>query len=185
MTDASGAREPEEVTEASPPSEGEFASPADADADVDVVDLGELDLAEVVDIPLLLKEREEFLSSLQRLQAEFENYKKRMVRQQTEHVERAAGVLIEKLLPVIDTFDLAIAHGAEGLEPVYRSLVDTLAAEGLERLDPMGAPFDPNEHDAVAHEPGDTGHPEVIEVLRAGYRWKGRVLRPAMVKVKG
>ncbi len=63
-------------------------------------------------------------------------------------------------------------------------LVKTLGKEGLERIDPAGAAFDPNEADAVAHEDGDGG-PVVAEVLRPGYRWKGRVLRPAMVKVKG
>ena len=89
-----------------------------------------------------------------------------------------------KLLPALDNFDLALAHGTEGLEPVYRALLGILESEGLERVDPMGQPFDPNEHDAVLHEAGN-GDPEVIEVLRAGYRWKGRLLRPAMVKVKG
>ncbi|MDQ6839835.1 MAG: nucleotide exchange factor GrpE, partial [Actinomycetota bacterium] len=59
-----------------------------------------------------------------------------------------------------------------------------LAREGLERIDPDREPFDPTVHDAVAHEPGDGGQ-EVAEVLRAGYRWRGRVLRPAMVKVRG
>jgi molecular chaperone GrpE len=154
--------------------------------DVPVEDnLDGADLASIVDVELLLQEREEYLTSLQRVQAEFENYKKRMVRQQTELVERAAGVLVEKLLPVLDTFDLAMAHGEDALEPIYRSLLGVLETEGLARIDPVGVAFDPNEHDAVAHEPGDTEHPEVIEVLRAGYRWKGRVVRPAMVKVKG
>ncbi len=59
-----------------------------------------------------------------------------------------------------------------------------LEKEGLERIDPVGEPFDPNEHEAVANEPGDGGEPAVAETLRAGYRWKGRVLRPAMVKVR-
>jgi molecular chaperone GrpE len=67
---------------------------------------------------------------------------------------------------------------------VWSALFDTLEKEGLERIDPSGAPFDPNEHDAVLHEEGE-GEPQVAEVLRAGYRWKGRVLRPAMVKVTG
>src|SRR5919112_1912403 len=134
-----------------------------------------------IDIELLLKEREEYLELSRRLQADFENYKKRVVKQQTEHLERAGGAVIEKLLPVLDNFDLALQHGAEGLEPIYRGLLDVLAGEGLERLDPQGRPFDPNEHDAVVHEEGEAAHPEVVEVLRAGYRYKGRVLRPAMV----
>jgi molecular chaperone GrpE len=132
-------------------------------------------------------QRDEYLDSLRRLQADFENYKKRIQRQHADLQERAAEKLVENLLPVLDNFDLALAHADvdAGLDPVYRSLLGTLAAAGLERLDPAGQPFDPNEHDAVQHEPGDAAEPEVIEVLRAGYRWKGRVLRPAMVKVKG
>jgi molecular chaperone GrpE len=132
----------------------------------------------------LAAERDEYLDALRRLQADFENYKKRMVRQQTETLERAAEALVAKLLPVLDNFDLAISHGADDLQPIHKGMLDTLASEGLERLDPTGSPFDPTEHDAVAHEAGE-GDPQVAEVMRAGYRWKGRVLRPAMVKVRG
>lgn len=131
-------------------------------------------------------ERDDYLDRLRRLQADFENYKKRVVKQQLDHRERAAEDLLTQLLPVLDNFDLGLAHGTEGLEPVHRSLLEVLANVGLERLDPAGQPFDPNEHNAVLHEAADGGgEPEVLEVLRAGYRWKGRVLRPAMVKVKG
>ena len=142
------------------------------------------------DIDALAKaeaQRDEYLDSLRRLQADFENYKKRIQRQHADLQERAAEKLVESLLPVLDNFDLALAHASDdaGLEPVYRSLLGALASAGLDRMDPGGQPFDPNEHDAVLHEPGDAAEPEVIEVLRAGYRWKGRVLRPAMVKVKG
>lgn len=134
----------------------------------------------------LAKERDEYLDALKRLQADFENYRKRILRQQTEHLERAAEELVEKLLPVLDTFDLALAHG-EGFDQVLASLMGVLEKEGLERIQPDGAAFDPNEHDAVAHEPQDDGESgaQVVEVMRPGYRWKGRVVRPAMVKVKG
>ena len=161
----------------------------------DTIDEGELvadaELAFEVDVELLLKEREEYLALSRQLQADFENYKKRMLKQQTEHVERAAGVLVEKLLPVLDNFDLALAHGEAGVDAVYRSLMNVLEAEGLDKLDPVGKPFDPNEHEAVVHEPaadddhGDDAGPSVTEVLRPGYRWKGRLLRAAMVKVRG
>jgi molecular chaperone GrpE len=132
-------------------------------------------------------QRDEYLDALRRLQADFENYKKRMIRQQTEHLERAAAGLVEKLLPVFDTVDLAVAHGGgEEVKQIWTALFDALEREGLERIDPSGGVFDPTVHDAVAHEPGDScREPEVSEVMRAGYRWKGRVLRPAMVKVKG
>lgn len=128
-------------------------------------------------------ERNDYLQQLQRVKADFENYRKRMIRQQTEHVERAAEALVEKLLPVLDNFDAALAHG-QGFDQVQASLLNTLEREGLTRIHPEGKPFDPSEADAVAHEAGDGG-PVVAEVLRSGYRWKGRVVRPAMVRVRG
>ncbi len=134
----------------------------------------------------VIQQRDEYLSALMRLQADFENYKKRIIKQQTEHLERAAEGLVEKLLPVLDTADLALAHGGgEDIKQIMSALTSALDREGLERIDPAGGPFDPTLHDAVAHEPGDGGPQEVAEVLRAGYRWKGRVLRPAMVRVRG
>ena len=155
------------------------APPSDADVSAEQV---EEDLA----VAKLAQERDEYLDALKRLQADFENYRKRILRQQTEHLERAAVTLVEKLLPVLDTFDSALAHG-EGFDQVLASLMGVLEKEGLERIQPDGAEFDPNEHDAVAHEPRDDGATgaQVTEVLRPGYRWKGRVVRPAMVKVKG
>jgi molecular chaperone GrpE len=141
-----------------------------------------------IEIMAVVRERDEYLDALRRLQADFENYKKRMDKQRTEHVERAAGELVSRLLPVCDTADLAIAHGGgEEVKQVWTALMEALERMGLERIDPVGVPFDPTVHDAVAHEPGDGGggEPEVVEVFRTGYRWKGRVLRAAMVKVKG
>jgi molecular chaperone GrpE len=141
-----------------------------------------------LELAAIARERDEYLDALRRLQADFENYKKRVEKQQKERVERAAGELVAKLLPVCDTADLAIAHGGgEEVKQVWTALFDALEREGLERIDPAGVPFDPTVHDAVAHQPGEgtTGGPEVVEVLRAGYRWKGRVLRPAMVRVRG
>jgi molecular chaperone GrpE len=163
-----------------------FAEAAEDDPRIEV----EAEAAAVeadLDAAVLAKQRDDYLDALRRLQADFENYKKRMVRQQTEHLERAAEQLVGKLLPVFDTVDLAIAHGGGAeVQQIWSALFDTLEKEGLERIDPLGKPFDPNEHDAVMHEPADTaGEPEVVDVMRAGYRWKGRVLRPAMVKVRG
>lgn len=139
------------------------------------------------DIDALVAERNEFRSSLQRLQADFENYKKRVDKQTVELRERAAEMLVEKLLPVLDTADLALTHGgSEDVKQIASSLFSTLEKEGLEKIDTAGSPFDPTLHDAVAHEPGDGGGPqEVAAVFRAGYRWRGRVLRPAMVNVRG
>ena len=135
------------------------------------------------DLAKLEAERDDYLDQLRRITADFDNYRKRIVKQQTEHLERAAEGLVEKLLEVLDVFDAALSHG-EGFDQVHSTLFNVLEKEGLERIDPAGKPFDPNEADAVAHEDAEEG-PVVSEVLRAGYRWKGRVLRPAMVKVRG
>jgi molecular chaperone GrpE len=133
----------------------------------------------------LKAERDQYLDSLRRLQADFENYKKRVAKQQADILERANEGLVTKLLPVLDNADLAEAHGSGNVAQLRAGLLDVLGKAGLERIAPDGGPFDPNLHDAVAHEPGDGGEQEVAEVLRAGYRWNGRVLRPAMVKVRG
>jgi len=147
--------------------------------------------AELADAAEAARQRDEYLDALRRLQAEFDNYRKRVERQHREVVERAASSLVLKLLPVLDTADLAMAHGGgEDVKQLASALFETLAGEGLERIDPEGQAFDPEHHDAVAHEPAtdegpEQAGPQVSEVLRAGYSWKGRVLRPAMVKVRG
>jgi molecular chaperone GrpE len=142
----------------------------------------------------LERERDDYLDSLQRLQADFENYRKRVARSSEESAARAAGDVVSKLLPVLDALDLAQAHfvgvaneEAAAIDQSRALLLDTLAKQGLERIDAVGVAFDPQVHDAVAHVPGDEGDDEQIveDVLRAGYRWKGAVLRPAMVRVKG
>jgi molecular chaperone GrpE len=132
----------------------------------------------------VIAQRDEYLGLAQRAQAEFENFRKRMVKQQTEDVARANAKLVNALLPVLDGFDYGIAHGDESLAPMRSQLLAALEREGLERLDPVDEPFDPNQHEAVAHEPGDGGEHVVVETLRAGYRWQGHLLRPVMVRVK-
>ena len=142
------------------------------------------------------RERDEYLLALQRTQADFENYRKRITRQQGEMTARAAADLVVKLLPVLDTLDLAEAHFSESLDltedgKALRAsramLMDILTKEGLERVDQRNVPFDPSVHDAVAHGEGEPGDTETMvdEVLRSGYRWKGQPLRPAMVRVRG
>jgi molecular chaperone GrpE len=139
------------------------------------------------------RQRDEYLDALQRLQAEFENYRKRMTRATDDAATRAAGDIVVKLLPALDAFDYAQAHFADTDSDEAKALAQTrglllaaLAKEGLERIDAADVPFDPQVHDAVAHDETDNVQgPIVEEVLRAGYRWKGVVLRPAMVKVLG
>ena len=137
------------------------------------------------------RERDEYLDALQRLQADFENYRKRVARSSEDAATRGAGNVVVKMLPVLDAFDLAEAHfsgapsdEADALTQARALLLDALAKEGLERIDAAGVAFDPQIHDAVAHIEGDDGQ-IIDQVLRAGYRWKGAVLRPAMVRVKG
>jgi molecular chaperone GrpE len=138
-----------------------------------------------VDLELLLSERAQYLDAYRRAQADFENYRKQAQKRQDDAVLRSLGGFVEKLLPVLDACDAALAHGATEVEPVLAALYGALGKEGLERIDPKGEAFDPAEAEAVIHEPGDGGEQVVSEVLRTGYRWRGRVLRPAMVKVTG
>jgi molecular chaperone GrpE len=133
----------------------------------------------------VMKERDEFKDIALRVQADFENYRKRAASQMGDELDRALGKLVEQLLPVLDACEAAVAHGVEGVEQVWSSLIGALQKQGLEALDLAGKPFDPALADAVMHEEGDGSEPVVLEVLRTGYRWKGRVLRAAMVKVKG
>ena len=137
------------------------------------------------DLERVTRERDEYLSLAQAKQAEFENYRKRTMKQQADELARAVGRLVENLLPVLDAFDYGIAHGDDSVAPMRGQLLVVLEKEGLVRLEPTGEPFDPNEHEAVAHEPGDGTNdgPVVAEVLRAGYRWQGHLVRPAMVRV--
>ncbi len=130
-----------------------------------------------------------FKELAQRVQADFENYRKRVLREQTDVVERATQGLVEQLLPVLDSCELALSslEDAEekvrkGVELVFAELLGVLEKAGLERIDALGKPFDPTEHEAVAQEDGD-GEPVVFDILRSGYRLKGRVLRPATVRV--
>ena len=147
-------------------------------------------------IESVARERDEYLLALQRTQADFENYRKRITRQQGEMTARAATDLVVKLLPVLDALDLAEAHFNESLDltedgKALRAsramLMDILTRDGLERVDQRNVPFDPSVHDAVAHSEGEAGDTETMvdEVLRSGYRWKGQPLRPAMVRVRG
>jgi len=132
-------------------------------------------------------ERDGYLSDLQRVTAEFANFRRQAERRNAEIGALARGGLAEKLLPVLDACDLAVEHGADDVAPIRASLVQVLETAGLEVLDPDGEPFDPNRHEAVLHESaadGDEGQ-VVAEVLRRGYAWEGRVLRPAMVRVRG
>src|SRR3954452_17776950 len=144
------------------------------------------------DMAALLQQRDDALDAARRVQADFENYRKRVLREQTALVERSTEGLVEQLLPVLDSFELAVVNldGADvdidkvrkGVDLVFAEMLGVLEKAGLERIESRGEPFDPNEHEAVMQDDGD-GEPIVGDVLRTGWKLKGRVLRPAMVKV--
>lgn len=129
----------------------------------------------------------------QRLAAEFQNSRRRQERQLAEEMERVSAHIIKRLLPVMDDFDLAFANAPtddeaqeawiEGFRQIQRKLRSVLEDEGLTPILTEGA-FDPTQHEAIASAPSDdveSGH--IIETLRSGYSLKGRVLRPALVRV--
>jgi len=137
----------------------------------------------VADLERVTTERDEFRDAYQRTAADFDNFRKHSQRRLDDDVARSSGALVERLLPVLDACDGALAHGATEVKPIVSALLTALEKEGLVRVDPIGEAFDPTVADAVVHEPGDGGEQLVSEVMRAGYTWRGRVLRPAMVKV--
>jgi molecular chaperone GrpE len=137
----------------------------------------------------LAAERDELRGTAQRIQADFENYRKRMARDQIALSQRATEGLVEAILPALDGLEMALANLGDadekvrkGVELAVGELVTALERHGLERIADLGVAFDPNQHEAVLQEDGD-GEPIVGDVLRTGYALKGRVLRPAMVKV--
>jgi molecular chaperone GrpE len=138
-------------------------------------------------------ETAQYREHLQRLQAEFENYRKRVLREQTQAVDLAARPVFSRLLEVVDDFELALMHAQDrpdydrflhGVELVYAKLLDVLRSEGLERIEAEGKPFDPEYHEALMQSGEGDGEPVVGDVLRPGYTMKGRVLRPAGVRVE-
>lgn len=143
-------------------------------------------LPEVAAQPQVGELQRDYLDDLRRLQAEFDNYRKRMMREQTEIAGRASARLIERLLVVLDNFDRALEHdpGNGGLELLQKEQLTALNGEGLVAIDALGKPFDPNFHEAVeSYEENDVSEPICTEVYRTGYLLKGRVLRPSMVVV--
>jgi molecular chaperone GrpE len=145
---------------------------------------------ETSELEALQKERDELLDTLQRVQAEFDNYRKRAARDQQSLVTRAHERLVKELLPVLDDLERALeaaeAHEEakleEGVSLVTRSFADVLRKEGLEEI-PTDAKFDPHVHEALLSQPSETEEGCVIEVLQKGYRLGDRVIRPARVVI--
>jgi molecular chaperone GrpE len=134
---------------------------------------------------------EDYLALAQRIQADFENYRKRVAREAAVAGERARSGLVRELLPIVDNLERALAsaeegeqHLAEGVRLVHSELIAVLERNGVEQFDPVGDKFDPSEHEALSvREDGEPGL--VLDVLEKGYRANGTVLRPARVVVSG
>lgn len=178
-----------------------------ADRPTDAAPVAEEDAAE---LPLLLPEdpaeardllaaelsvasqdAQAYLEDLKRVAADFDNYRKRTQRELAENVERASSRVIAGLLPVLDSFDLAVAHEPAteseanllgGVNGTRQQLIDALAKEGLEVIQTVGEVFDPEIHEAVTMT-GNPEHPVVLAEVRRGYLLGGRVLRAALVAV--
>src|SRR5437588_80546 len=144
----------------------------------------------VDELDAVTRERDDYLDRLQRLKAEFDNYRKRAARDQESFAARAAESLVKELLPVVDDLERALeaaeqheeAKLEEGVRLVQRALRDALARQGLEEIETNGK-FDPHVHEALLSQPSEAEEGSVIEVVQKGYRLGDRVLRPARVVV--
>lgn len=138
----------------------------------------------------LLMEKAELQDRFLRRQAEFENFRRRVEREKTEFTQYAASEAVNALLPVLDDFERAFKQEcadkeyARGMELIYQRLVETLKKLGLEPIDSTGQSFDPYIHQAIERVETDAAEDHtVLEEFQRGYNFKGRLLRPAMVKV--
>jgi molecular chaperone GrpE len=172
--------------------EAEAEASEDLEADEDEV-IAEAEDAIAADLAKARAEAESYLDDLRRLQADFDNYRKRTLREQTARAASASQALVTRLLPVLDNFELAVSAAEQsrdfdrmlkGVEMVFGELREVLEGEGLVKIEAEGKPFDPERHEAViAVEQEDSEPGTVTDIVRTGYELRGKVLRPAMVKV--
>jgi molecular chaperone GrpE len=136
----------------------------------------------------------ELTEALQRLQAEFENYKKRQMQESAEAMVRAKEMVLSELLPALDNFDLASSHlpaelegnsWAQGMQYVGQQLTQKLDEIGVKKIIPIGEEFDHNMHEAIEHVTSDKPEGIITDVITPGYQIGDRVVRPARVKVSG
>jgi molecular chaperone GrpE len=183
VTDETRTEQPEVETEETSAPEGAEASEEQQAAETEVAE----DLDQLV---AKARERDEYLALAQRTQADFENYRRRMARENAQAGERGIAKVARELLPALDHLELAL-KAAEGHEDVVKGfamvsgeLQAALGRVGIEAFAPQGEPFDPNEHEAMAQAPIEGAEPgTVAEVYQQGYRINGVVLRPARVVV--
>jgi len=162
----------------------------------------ELEVEELLEeVELLRKEldgykkiEEEYIDRIKRLQADYDNYRKRTLREHLEHIKRANKNLVEKLLPVIDNFEVAIETGSKlkmedddflkGVKMIYESLMEVLKKENVKVINPRGEEFNPETCEAaVTEDVKDIKEGHIIEVMRKGYAIDDFLIRPAVVKV--
>ena len=144
------------------------------------------------EVAKLVADLHELQQTLLRRQADFDNYRKRIERERAEDSKRYTARVIEALIPIVDGFEHALAAHREaeyenyrkGFELIYRQLRDNLAKLGVERIEPLGQPFDPHSHQAMDRtETNAAEDGTILQVYQPGYVFHGRVLRPAMVRV--
>lgn len=159
-----------------------------ADAQASAAETGRAD----AELSKLATDLDELRQTLLRRQADFDNYRKRIEKERTEDSKRATARVLEGLIPVIDGFERALAVHREpeyenyrkGFELIYKQLLENVAKLGVERVDPIGKPFDPHLHQAMDRtETTDQEDGTILQVFQQGYVFHGRVLRPAMVRV--
>ena len=204
--DTEAAAEPEDAEEDQPAAEADQSVTERADEDTTAQQAGESEApagegpnkavqgeAIAADLDAARAEAESYLDDLRRLQADFDNYRKRTLREQTARAASASQALVAKLLPVLDNFELAVSAAEQsrdfdrmlkGVEMVFGELREVLEAEGLVKIEAEGKPFDPERHEAVVAVEQEGAAPgSVVDIVRNGYELRGKVLRPAMVKV--
>src|SRR5437868_14209959 len=144
------------------------------------------------EVARLATDLQDLRQTLLRRQADFDNYRKRIEKERAEDAKRHTARVIEALIPIVDGFEHALAAHREaeyenyrkGFELIYKQLVDNLTKLGVERLEPLGKPFDPHQHQAMDRLETDEHEPDkIVQVYQPGYLFHGRVLRPAMVRV--
>ena len=179
------AAEEEEFSAAAPPDPDAPGTGETSFADAEAPPAGDVRAAEAVE-----DDAAKFLELAKRTQADFENYRKRMARENAQAAERGAAKLAKELLPAIDHLELAL-KAAEGHQDVIKGfalvrdeLLAALGKSGIQAFSPAGEPFDPNEHEAMAQQPAeDAESGTVLEVYQQGFRINGQILRPARVVV--
>ncbi len=144
------------------------------------------------EVAKLAKDLEDLRQTLLRRQADFDNYRKRVEKERSEDSRRSTARVIEGLIPVVDSFDQALASHREpeyanfrkGFELIHKQLLDNLAHLGAERIDPLWMTFDPHLHQAMDRtETTEHDDGTIVQVFQPGYMFHGKVLRPAMVRV--